>query len=215
MAKTNRNKTSPENKWSRGELALLTKLGRPAAVQDFLDAMPYRCEDGYFAPCSSLREGRAHCFDGALIGASALRRAGYKVFLVDLCTEDDDDHILCGFESAGKIGAVAKSNFPGLRFREPIFRSVRELVLSYFEFYFNLKGIKSLRSYAGPVRLPDVRRSDWECDDGAAGGLLKPLAAAKHNRILEQRRVKSLRPIDKRMFQSQMIGVDLKGAYKG
>jgi hypothetical protein len=201
--------------WTRAELALLKKISRPDRAQDFLDETPYRCEDGYFAPLSSIRDGRAHCFDGALIAAAALRRGGYKVFLVDLCATNDDDHILCGFESHGAIGAVAKSNFPGLRFREPIFRSVRELVLSYFEFYFSLDGNKSLRAFGGPVALPDVRRLDWETRDECAERLLDPIERAPHYDILKPKQKRRLRPIDDRLFESQMVGVNRKGAYGG
>lgn len=200
----------------RSEEHLLKRLGsRPERIQNYLDALRYRREDGAFSPLSALREERAHCFDGALLAAAALRRGGYKIFLVDLCAVKDDDHVLCGFIKDGRIGAVAKSNFPGLRFREPIFKSVRELAISYFEFYFNLKGEKTLREFAGPVRLPNPARMNWECDDAGAEEILPLLVKAKHIPILGSHQARTLRAVDQRLFRSQMIGVDRKGAYGG
>jgi hypothetical protein len=197
--------------WTPGELRLLKRLGTPAAVQDYLDALPYRCEDGHLSARAALRDGRAHCFDGSLVAAAALRRAGLTPFLVDLCAVRDDDHMICAYQYRGRWGAVAKSNFPGLRLREPIFRTVRELVLSYFEFYFNMRGEKSLRSYSRPLRLPDPRACDWECDDAIGDHLVERLTALTHYQIVEERHERRLRRVDKRLFESQLVGVNLKG----
>ena len=202
---------SPQGQWSQRELKILTRLATPAAVQDFLDRLPYRCEDGHLSARAALRDGKAHCFDGSLLAAAALRRVGMTPFLVDLCATKDDDHIICAYKYRGRWGAVAKSNFPGLRLREPIFRTVRELVLSYFEFYFNMDREKSLRSYSRPLRLPHPNVCDWECDDRVGDTIVERLGALAHYSLVEGSQVRSLRRVDRRLFESQLIGVDLKG----
>jgi len=201
--------------WTKREIAFLKKLNRPDKVQDYLDRVPYRCESILVPPIRTLRDHKAHCFDGALLAVAALRRTNFKPVLIDLCAEDDDDHVLCMYRWKRWYGAVAKSNFPGLRFREPVFRSVRELVLSYVEFYFNLDGKKSLRRYSAPVRLPPCSVLDWECDEGTMDEVLLRLERGRHYPLLDAKQRTWLRPVDKRLFKSQMIGVDMKGAYGG
>jgi hypothetical protein len=199
--------------WSKREMRVLDALSTPAAVQLYLDALPYRCEDGHLSARAALRDGRAHCFDGALLAAAALRRHGFTPYIIDLCATEDDDHLLCAYTTKGRWGAVAKSNFPGLRLREPIFRTPRELVLSYFEFYFNLKRKKTLRAYSRPFRLPSLRRVDWECDDSAGELIVELLSESRHYRLLTPYQEQSLAPVDKRLFESQLVGVDMRGAY--
>lgn len=203
------------SQWSRGEERTLQRLNSPDKIQSFLDALPYRCEDGHLSARAALRDGRAHCFDGSLLAAAALRRCGLEPRLIDLCAIRDDDHIVCSFRWRGRWGAVAKSNFPGLRFREPVFRSARELVLSYFELYFNLEGEKSLRSFSSPMALPALSRVDWECDDAAGDTVVELLTNRPHHELLAPGQARLLRPLDARMFRSQLIGVNLKGAYGG
>ncbi len=200
--------------WTRQEQAILRKLQTPERVQAFLDALPYRCEDGHFSARAALRDKRAHCFDGSLLAAACLLKSKYEPFLIDLCAQDDDDHMLCGFRWRGRWGAVAKSNFPGLRFREPIFKTPRELVLSYFEFYFNMRGVKSLRRHSRPFRLPPVSRVDWLFDDRMGDVIVDLLSRAPHYDILSHHQGRTLRRVDKRLFESQLVGVDLKGVHR-
>jgi hypothetical protein len=197
--------------WKKRELQFLKKLKSPELVQDMLDALPYRCADGHLSARAAVRDGMAHCFDGSLLAAAALRRSGHAPALVDLCAIRDDDHMICAYRWRGRWGAVAKSNFPGLRFREPIYRSVRELALSYFEFYFNMEGEKSLRSFSRPFELPEPRVLNWETDDSTGDQVVQLLSRAAHYSILAPRQEKLLRPIDRRFFKSQLVGVNLKG----
>jgi hypothetical protein len=206
---------SGASEWSKREERILRSLHSPARIQDFLDKLPYRCEDGHLCARAAIRDGRAHCFDGALLAAAALKRCGIEPRLIDLCATRDDDHILCGFRWRGRWGAVAKSNFPGLRFREPLFRSPRELVLSYFELYFNLEGEKTLRSFSSPMILPSLRRIDWECDDLAGDLIVQRLSQVRHHEILVPGQARGLRGLDERLYKSQLVGVNMKGAYGG
>lgn len=203
------------NSWSKREERILRSLNSPGKIQSFIDKLPYRCEDGHLSARAALRDGRAHCFDGALLAAAALKRSGLEPRLIDLCSVRDDDHILCSFRWRGRWGAVAKSNFPGLRYRDPVYRTARELVMSYFEFYFNLEKEKSLRAFSTPMALPSRRRIDWECDDMQGDRLVDLLAAQKHHPILLPRQERSLRLLDERLYRSQLVGVNMQGAYGG
>ena len=127
--------------------------------------LAYRAEDDPGSLRRVLAERRANCYDGALFAAAALRRLGHRPLLLDLPAVRDDDHVLAVFRLRGRWGAVAKSNFAGLRFREPIFRDVRELAASYFEDYFNLRGEKTLRSYSVPFDLSRLDSLEWTFRD--------------------------------------------------
>ncbi len=137
------------------ELDLWHSLTSPVKIQDFLNETPYSTDKFTRCPLRVLRERVAHCFDGAMFAAAALRRLGYPPLLVDLlpAPDTDDDHVLAIYQRDGYWGAVAQSNFVGLRYREAIHRNLRELVMSYFEDYYNVKGEKTLRGYTRPLNL--------------------------------------------------------------
>ena len=102
-----------------------------------------------------LREQTAHCLEGAIFAAVALRALGFPPLLLDLEAVQDTDHVLAVFRIDRRWGAIAKSNFTGLRYREPVYRDLRELVMSYFDGYMNLRGERTLRAYSPPVTSPD------------------------------------------------------------
>jgi hypothetical protein len=141
---------------------VLSNLNSPSQIQAFLDALPYADEKFNRCPLRVLQDGRANCFDGALFAAAALRRLGHPPLVVDLLVAPgtDDDHTIAIYRYEGFLGAVAKSNFVGIRFREPVYRSLRELVVSYFEFYFNVEGEKTLREYTPSLNLKPFDRLD-------------------------------------------------------
>ena len=112
-----------------------------------------------------IRKRSAHCFEGALFAAAALQFIGYKPLIVDMRAVNDDDHVIAVFKEDGHWGAVAKSNFTSLRYREPVYRSLRELVMSYFDFFFNTNGYKSLRSYSLPFDLSAFESRKWTTTD--------------------------------------------------
>jgi len=122
------------------ERGMISGLTSPARIQAFLDDIAYSTDDFYRCPLRVLRERTAHCFDGAVFAAAALRRLGHPPLILDLLSNGrDDEHLLALFKVDGHWGAVAKSNFVGLRFREPVYRSLRELAMSYFEQYYNIE----------------------------------------------------------------------------
>jgi hypothetical protein len=205
----------PSRGWSRAELAVLRHLATPARIQDFLDAIAYRVEDAPGSPRRVLAERRAHCYDGALLAAAALRRIGHPPLLLDLRAVRDDDHVLAVFRLRGRWGAIAKSNFAGLRYRDPIHRTPRELALSYFDDYFNLEGEKTLREHSGPFDLARFDALDWTFRDDHLQDIASRLDRARHFRLLDRRLERALRPVDERSLRSGTLGADPKGLHAG
>lgn len=200
--------------WSAAERRLLQGLSRPDLIQAFLDGIEYSADPIYRSPRSVIRDRKAHCFDGALFAACALRRLGHRPRLVDLGAVRDDDHVIALFERDGRLGAVAKSNFVGIRYREPIFRSVRELALSYFECYYNTDGEKTLRSYSVPLDLTAHDADDWMHCDGALDGIADRLSSIRHFPILTRRLERALAPVDRRSYQAGLLGVNEAGLFR-
>ena len=202
--------------WSRKERATLRRLATPRRIQDLLDQFAYRTEDQAASPRRALAERRAHCFDGALLAAAALRFHGHRPLLLDLRAVHDDDHVLAVFRVAGGWGAIAKSNFAGLRYREPIHRTLRELALSYFEPYYNLRKRRTLREYsARPVDLRRFDRLRWEFDGAAADRIAAHLDAVPHRSLLTPAQAGQLTPLDPRSFRAGMVDTDLAGVHRG
>jgi hypothetical protein len=151
------------------ELAIFRRrLGTPARIQRFLDDMPYNTEsDGetFQSPRRVLRDRTANCIEGAVLAAAALRVQGQPPLVMDLTAVHDEDHVIAVFKRRGLWGAIATSKFTGLRYREPVYRTLRELAMSYFEDYFNLRGERTLRGYGRPVNLARFDRLHWMTSD--------------------------------------------------
>lgn len=198
------------------ERALLASLTTPRRIQDFLDTVAYEPEYFNRSPLRVLRERRGHCLDGALFAAAALRCLGYPPRVLDLIPTPlmDDDHVLAVFRTNEAFGAIAKSNFAGLRYREPVFRTLRELVMSYFEDFFNALGFKTLRGY---TRLLDLSRYDvidWETNDAACDRIEKRLQGMRPIPLLTPAMIRDLTPVDSRMLEAGLQGADREGLFK-
>lgn len=198
---------------TKAERRSLARLDSPAAIQTFLESVPYSTDDRYRCPLSVLRDHRAHCYDGALFAAALLRRIGYPPRIVNLYAERDDEHLLAIFRVAGNWGAVAKSNFVGLRYREPVYRTERELVLSYFEVYFNMERLRSLRSYTRPLSLASFDALGWTTDDAAMVPIAQRLDALKRIPLLTRQQVRRLHLLDERSHRAGFLGTDMDGVY--
>jgi hypothetical protein len=195
---------------------LLSSLTSPAKIQAFLDATPYSASDDNRSPLRVMQDHLAHCLDGGLFAAAALRRLGYPPLIIDLLPEPkiDDDHVLAVYNYRGCYGAVAKSNFSMLRYREPVFRSLRELVMSYFEVFFNVEGLKTLRGYSRPLHLSSFDWMDWEVNDRAADAVEKRLKKLRLIPVLAEGMASQLTPSDPLTYQAGMLGVNPDGLYK-
>ncbi|MFI5120505.1 MAG: hypothetical protein ACHQM4_08835 [Thermoanaerobaculia bacterium] len=201
------------NKTTVTSLRLPRGLRSPDAIQRFLDDLLYNKEKGgetARSPRRVLETREAHCFEGALLAAAALRRLGYPPLVVQLrSTSRDDDHVLALFRerrSAGCWGAVAKSNYSGLRFRSPVYRSLRELVMSYFEAYYNLEGEKSLRAFERPVDLARFDPRGWETAEESLWDVSAYLATRRFTPILTRAQIRALTPMDRRLYDAGLLG---------
>jgi hypothetical protein len=184
-------------------------------IQGFLDGIPYSADPIYRSPRSVLRDRKAHCFDGALFAAAALRSLGHPPLIVDLQAVRDDDHMLAVFKRDGCYGAVAKSNFVGLRFREPIYRSLRELAVSYFSDYYNLERERTLRAYTAPLNLARLDHLAWMTSDELLEQVADRLDRSRRFPLLTDRMIESLTPVDQRTYDAGMLGVNPDGLYRG
>lgn len=182
-------------------------LKSPHKIQIFLDKLEYGTEDMYRCPLRVLRDQKARCFDGALFATVALRRLGHRPLIVDLIpSKRDDDHILALYKVDECWGSVAKSNFAGLRFREPVYRTIRELVMSYFELYYNVAGEKTLRAYAVPLDLRGFDESDWLTTDEYLDRIAERLDKLRRVPIITRRMARRLSPVDERSYRAGLHG---------
>jgi hypothetical protein len=186
---------------SKKEYAILKKLNTPVKVQNFLDTMPMNFEedgDTCFSPMTVLAKNFCHCIEGAILAALALRVNGHPPLLLDLTADKTDyDHVVAVFQIDGKWGAISKTNHSVLRYREPIYNSIRELVMSYFHDYVNINtGKKTLRSYARPVNLKRFDSWGWMTTKEEVFYIPAYLADVKHYKILNQKQIRNLRPAD-------------------
>ena len=200
--------------WTRAELAVLDRLTDPARIEAFLDRLSYSADPVYRCPRSVLRDRKAHCFDGALFAAAALRRLGHPPLLVDMRAVRDDDHVIAIFRRGGHIGAVAQSNYVGLRYRDPVFRTLRELVLSYFEDFYNVNREKTLRACSRPLVLSRFDALSWETSDEGLGVIASRLDTVRHFPLLGRRQVASLSKVDERSYKAGTLGISRAGLYK-
>ena len=193
----------------------LPELAHPRQIQDFLDGIEYSDDKFYRCPARVAVERKANCVDGALFAAAALRRLGHRPRVLDLEAERDDDHVIAVFQIEGAWGAIAKSNVVPLRYREPVYRSLRELCMSFFDFYYNLDSEKALRSYTRPVDLSRYDRLAWETEDTAIEPVIvRALYEARHLPLLTAPQIARLSLVDPRLYEACLLGSKASGLYQ-
>ncbi len=195
------------------ELRILRPLSTPRKIQDFLETLKMNfCDAGdtCWSPRVVLRERRAHCVEGAMLAALALRLHGHPPLLLDLTsTRNDLDHVIAPFRENRRWGAISKTNHAVLRYRDPVYTSIRELVMSYFHEYTSDDGKKTLRSYGGPINLRQFDRNGWMTDTQDVWYIAEYLADIPHTSILRPNQIARLRraePIEQqvgRMLRDQ------------
>lgn len=186
--------------FSKKELALFRKLRTPAKVQDFLNTIPFNFEaDGMEtlrSPLNVLRANKAHCFEGALLGAYLLSFHGFPPLVMHLGTaRGDQDHVVAPFKIDGLWGALSKTNHAVLRYREPIYKTIRELAMSYAHEYFLNDGRKTLINYSKPLNLT-IFEDTWPTDDGDLWGIDEELDRTKHFAIAPKKTLRNQRRAD-------------------
>jgi hypothetical protein len=196
-------------------------LQKPIDIQRYLDGLAYIGEERDRCPLDVMKDKQCHCLDGGLFAALALRRIGDPGLLVDMVPlkdakghKLDDDHVLAVFRRNGLWGCVAKSNFPWLRYREPVYRTIRELVMSYFEPYFSMDSIKVLRGYTRPFNIARHDRLDYAWDEAGATRLYRRFYAQKDIPLIPPESERLLNPADKREYESAFMGVNWDWVYR-
>lgn len=187
-------------------LRVLRALKSPVRIQQFIDALQYQYADTAWSPQRVLRERKGHCLEGALLAAAALRLNGHPPLLMDLEGVRDDDHVVAIYRERGLWGSIAKSNFAGLRFRAPVYRTLRELALSYFEHYYNLRGERTLRSYSTAVNLARLDSRHWMTSEEDVWCVPELLIAARHYPLFPGKAARALPRLDRRSFEAGMHG---------
>ncbi len=200
--------------WNQKELNLLREFSAPIDIQSYLNHLRYNDQPTTMSPRRVMKQGAAHCFEGALFAAAALRSLGFPPLIVDLAAYNDDDHVIAVFRKNGYWGAVAKSNTTMLRFREPVYRNLRELVMSYFDMYFNTNGDKSLVSYSRPVSLARFDRLGWATAVEDLDYIGDYLFSVRHIDVVPASQRKLLSPTDRDVLRACFLGSLPSGLFK-
>jgi hypothetical protein len=191
------------------ESAIFRKLATPAKIQDFLDSLPRNCEkqgDTCMSPRRVLREKKMHCIEGALLAATALWLNGEKPLVMDFRALDEDyDHVVALYRINGYWGAISKTNHVGLRFRDPVYKTIRELAMSYFhEYLHDRTHRKTLRSYSGPVNLKRFGKK-WITAEEDLFELAQKIDEAPHFPVAPKKNIRRLRPTDRMERQANRL----------
>lgn len=188
-------------------------VNSPWKIQQLLDNTAYNSTSETCSPRIVLELRRAHCMEGALFAAAGLETLGYSPLILDMLADDDDDHVIAVFKYKNHWGALAKSNFTTLRFREPVYRSLRELMMSYFDFYFNTLGIKSLRSYSRPVNLCKYDNLEWRTTTADLGGIGDSLNRVKHFPLVTKDQIEKLETAGSYLLECSLLGSNPEGLF--
>jgi len=208
------NRKSAPNKFLPAELKILSRLNTPGRIQQFLDSeIGYNVEatgETCRSPRRVMRDRVAQCMEGALFAAAALRHLGLPPLILDLESVRDDDHVLAVFRIRGLWGAIAKSNYSGLRFRDPVYRNLRELVMSYFEGYYNDDGEKTLRRYSGAINLARFDSINWMTSEQDLWEIPDYLQVVSHRDLMPRGMERHLTRVDERSFLAGKLGAARK-----
>jgi hypothetical protein len=192
------------------------KLNTPFVIQQYLDSMPYIGEERDRSPLNVMLDVQCHCLDGGFFAALALWRIGFKPLLIDIVPDPgkDDDHVLALYQVDGRWGAVAKSNYVNLGFREPVYKNVRELVMTYFEHYVSINKEKSLRGYTRPFDASHYTHLNWAWDEAGANQLYhKHFYGRKTILLITGRMAKQLNPLTDRAYAAETLHTNLNESF--
>jgi len=186
---------------TKEEKKLFRKLNTPAKIQDFLETIPINFEqkgETLYSPRQMLKNRKAHCMEGALFASAVFQFHGKTPFLLHLKTaENDFDHVIAPFKIENCWGAISKTNHACLRYREPVYKSIRELVISYFhEYFINKTGQKTLREFSNLLDLSKYNSKNWVTSEKDLWYIDRALDKIPHHKILTSIMTKSLRPAD-------------------
>ncbi len=214
MRKNDNQGYSEYAQWNKKETEILQSLDTPESVQAFLDRIPYNTEITCRSPRRVLRDMKANCMEGALFAAACLELHGFEPSVVYFYAVRDDGHAITLYRRNGKYGSVAKSNFTGLRYRSSIYRSVREVVVSYFEHHFNLKKELTMRKFTQPLYLTENIFPGWQIREDDLYDISDYFDVLRTYTIVTPYEEQSLRPVDDMLYKAGLLGADRKGLYQ-
>lgn len=191
-------------------------LSSPFAIQEYLDSMPYIAEERDRSPLNVILDEQSHCLDGGLFAALALWRLGHRPLMIDLVPYpgEDDDHVLALYQVDGYWGAVAKSNYVNLGFREAVHKTIRELVMTYFEHYCSVAQTKTLRGYTRPFDVSRFAYLNWSIDEAGANTLCyQYFYKRKAIPIIHPHLVSRLSRITDRVYKAETLYTDLDWSF--
>jgi len=191
-------------------------LHSPFAIQEYLDSMPYKGEERDRSPLNVMLDNQGHCLDGGFLAALCLWHIGFKPLLIDIVPDPgmDDDHVLALYQIEGRWGALAKSNYVNLGFREPVYKNLRELVMSYFEHYVSIHQQKCLTGYTHIFNAANYTRYNWAWDEeGANKVYYKHFYGRKPIPLISKSMAKRLNPVTDRNYASETLFTDLKESF--
>src|SRR3954452_7627502 len=199
-------KSSSDWGFTPAELRKIRALKNPHGIQRFLNETPYHLARSSWSPRRVLAERTSHCLEGAIFAAAALRVLGFPPLIVDLEAENDTDHVIAVFKVRGHWGSIANSNYAGCRYREPVHRSLRELAISYFDGYFNLRAERTLRTFSRPASLSRFDARGWMTDPKDVWYIAEYLLEISHTELLTPWQRQNLNRLDKRSYESGLHG---------
>lgn len=188
------------------EIKKFKSFKNPEGIQKFLNSIPYHLANTAWSPRTVLKEKSAHCLEGAIFAAASLRVLGYKPLIWDLEAVNDTDHVVCIYQQNKCWGAIAKSNYTGCHGRDPVYRSLRELAMSYFHIYFNMKRERTLRRFSRPVDLSRFDSLNWMTTDKPVWFIAEHLFDVPHTDLFTKSQIKNFTKVDTRIFNSECLG---------
>jgi len=214
MRQEGKSKPIEQVPWNKREIGILQSLDTPESVQAFLDRIPYNTEITCRSPRRVIRDMKANCMEGAIFAAACLELHGFYTSVVYFYAVRDDGHAITLYKRNGKYGSLAKSNFTGLRYRSPIYRSVREVVISYFEHHFNLKKELSMREYTKPLYLKESLFPGWRIREDDLYDISDHFDKLRTYTIITPSEAKSLRLVDDQLYNAGLLGANREGLYQ-
>ena len=213
MKETNSNKILNEL-WSPTLVKVFSKFKTPWDIQLYLNRLKYNPGDNTKSPEQVIGVQTAHCAEGAFFAAAALRFLGHKPLVLYFTAWNDDDHFIALFRRNNRWGAVSKSNSSVLRYREPVYKSIRELAMSYFEGYMNSIGQKTMRAHTAPVNLEKFDKDNWMSTRRDLEFVADYFDNVKQLKVLDKKMVSSLSPVDKELLKGSLLFSDKRGLFK-
>ena len=194
----------------------INSLNTPFVIQEYLNSITYKGEERDRSPLNVMLDNQGHCLDGGFLAALCLWRIGFKPLLIDIVPDPgvDDDHVLALYQIEGRWGALAKTNYINLGFREPVYKNFRELVMTYFEHYVSIHQLKVLTGYLRPFDASRYTRLNWAWDEDGANILYhKHFYGRKPIPLITKSMGKRLSPVTDKAYEAEVLHTNLNESF--